>query len=111
DAWAEKELLLFAPESNVFGIDRLPDKIGTPHDAIELGAREPDDDRRNLDRFAYDPARKRLKNERGGDVAADPALLNMGKLGALSSQAHAHYGLADVEFSSDPEVLKKDPRR
>lgn len=106
DAWAEKELLLLSPEANVFGIDRLPDPVKTSLEAIELGAREPDDDRRNRDRFAYDAERKRIDN-----TPADPAILNMGKLGALSSQAHAHYGLAEVSFSSDPAVLKSDPRR
>ena len=47
----------------------------------------------------------------GNLVPADPALLNIGKLGFLSSQAHAHYGLPQLQFSDDPEMLKTDPRR
>src|SRR5438874_674931 len=35
DAWAEKELLLFAPEANVLGIDRLPDARPAIIDVIE----------------------------------------------------------------------------
>lgn len=105
DAWAMKELLQLSPAAEVLGIDRLPPPTATLLEVIETGARQPDDDRRNRDRFAYDAARKQLSGP------ADPAILNMGKLGALSSQAHAHYGLAQVELSSDPEVLKSDPRR
>lgn len=105
DAWAMKELLSLSPAAEVLGIDRLPPPAATFGEVIEAGARQPDDDRRNRDRFAYDAARKQLSGP------ADPAILNMGKLGALSSQAHAHYGLAQVELSADPEVLKNDPRR
>jgi hypothetical protein len=111
DAWAEKELLLFSPAANVFGIDRMPADVSTMLAAVEIGAREPDDDWRNRERLGYDANRKALRDKEGADVPADPAILNMGKLGALSSQAHAHYGLAHVTFSDDPDVLKKDPRR
>lgn len=111
DAWAMKELLLMAPEANVFGIDRLPERSGSIRDLIELGARQPDDDYRNRDRYAYDRERKKLLDADGKPIPADPALLNMGKLGALSSQAHAHYGLPQLEFSADSDVLKSEPRR
>lgn len=111
DAWAEKELLLFSPEAQVFGIDRPAPRLPTILDLVEAGSREPDDDRRNRDRLGYDAKRTKLKDADGHDVPADPALLNMGRLGALSSQAHAHYGLASVPLSSDPDVLKEDPRR
>jgi hypothetical protein len=111
DAWAEKELLLMAPQANVFGIDRLPERTGTIRETIELGARQPDDDYRNRDRYAYDRDRRKMLDAAKNEVPADPALLNMGKLGALSSQAHAHYGLAEVEFSAETEVLKSEPRR
>jgi hypothetical protein len=113
DAWAEKELLLLAPTAQVFGIDRpsLKDGAGTLLDLLVQGTREPDDDYRNRERLGYDAERQPLRDRRGQPVPADPALLNMGKLGALSSQAHAHYGLAQVEFSEDPEVLKREPRR
>jgi hypothetical protein len=35
----------------------------------------------------------------------------MGALEGLSSQAHAHYGLARLRFSSNPLILWRDPRR
>ena len=68
-------------------------------------------DQRNRERLAYDADRKPLRDKKGQPVPADPALLNFGKLGFLSSQAHAHYGLPQLQFSDDPEVLKTDPRR
>jgi hypothetical protein len=111
DGWAEKELLLFSPTFEVFGIDRFPSGLTTLLSAVEVGSREPDDDKRNRDRLAYDANRMKLADAKGADVPADPALLNMGRLGVLSSQAHAHYGLADLSLSDDPAVLKTDPRR
>lgn len=111
DAWAEKELLLLAPDKVVVGIDRV-DLAGTSLlDVAARSSRTPDDDLRNVDRYAYGPDRKRLLDADGEAVPADPAILNMGKLGSLSSQAHAHYGLADVELSEDSAVLQEDPRR
>lgn len=114
DAFAEKQLLLFAAGSKVIGIDRTDPTIpagGTLLDTLSRGSSHPDEDYRNRERYAYDDKRQPRKLATGELVPADPALLNMGKLGALSSQAHAHYGLAQVEFSDDPEVLKNDPRR
>jgi hypothetical protein len=117
DVWAEKELLLLSPAATVEGIDTTtvpPDSSGaapTLLSVASVGATQPDNDFRNRDRLAYDADRKPLVDSFGRQVAADPALLNLGKLGVLSSQAHAHYGLADVQFSDDPEVLKSDPRR
>jgi hypothetical protein len=111
DAWAFKEFLLFGAGSTVNGIDKFDALGGSQLDLLFQAARQPDDDFRNRDRLAYDANRQPLKGPDGKDVPADPALLNMGKLGALSSQAHAHYGLAQVEFSSDAEVLKADPKR
>jgi hypothetical protein len=106
DNFALKELLLYSPEARVVGID--DSKIGGEDlaDIAALASRSPDDDFRNRDRLAHDADRKPLDG-----VPADPAILNMGKLGALSSQAHAHYGLPPLEFSSDPSVLQSDPRR
>jgi len=114
DDWAFKYFLLFEPASRVFGIDRLDERLAPSApllDLVALGARETDEDWRNRERIAYSPKRQPLKDAKGGPVPADPAILNMGRLGSLSSQAHAHYGLAQVELSDDPEVLKKDPRR
>ena len=114
DDWAFKYFLLFEPNAKVYGIDRLNERIAPTSrliDLLALAAREPDEDWRNRERLGYSPQRQPLKDKKGEPVPADPALLNMGKLGSLSSQAHAHYGLAQVEFSDDPEVLKQDPRR
>jgi hypothetical protein len=114
DDWAFKYFLLFEPNAKVYGIDRLNERIAPTTrqiDLLALAAREPDEDWRNRERLAYSPQRQPLKDPKGAPVPADPALLNMGKLGSLSSQAHAHYGLAQVEFSDDPDVLQKDPRR
>lgn len=114
DDWAFKYFLQFEPSAKVYGIDRLNERINATTrliDLMALAAREPDEDWRNRERLAYSPQRQPMKDAKGAPVPADPALLNMGKLGSLSSQAHAHYGLAQVEFSEDPEVLKKEPRR
>jgi hypothetical protein len=117
DAWAYKEFLELAPEATVQGIDAITlpaDRVFggmSLLDVAAIGSKQPDDDFRNRDRFAYDADRKRISDANGNPVAVDPALTNMGNLGSLSSQAHAHYALADVEFSDDPEVLKTDPRR
>lgn len=114
DDWALKSFLLLEPGARIYGIDRLDERLGASARLLDLVAqasRHPDEDWRNRERLAYDPQRTPIKDKKGAAVPADPAILNMGKLGALSSQAHAHYGLAQVEFSPDPEVLKIDPRR
>ena len=106
DAYSEKELLLFSQEANVYGIDRVDVVAPEMLDVLAEAAREPDDDRRNRDRLAHGPDRSPIAG-----VPADPAILNMGRIGMLSSQAHAHYGLKQIEFSEDSEVLKSDPPR
>ena len=114
DDWALKSFLLLEPGARVYGIDRLDERLAPSARFLDLvahGSRHPDEDWRNRERLAYDGKRQGIKDKKGGAVPADPAILNMGKLGALSSQAHAHYGLAQVEFSPDPDVLKSDPRR
>jgi hypothetical protein len=114
DAFAEKQLLLFSAGASVIGIDRvdpLMPKDPTLLEVVARGSSHPDEDYRNRDRLAYDQKRQPLKDKSGNLVPADPALLNMGSLGLLSSQAHAHYGLAQVEQSDDPKVLQTDPRR
>ena len=114
DAFAQKQLLLFSAGANVIGIDRTDATIpkdGTLLDTLARGSAHPDEDYRNRERYAYDAKRQPLRTSSGEFMPADPAMLNMGKLGTLSSQAHAHYGLAQVEQSDDPEVLKNDPRR
>lgn len=114
DAFAEKQFLQFSATSKVMGIDAVDERLKpgmTLLEVLAIGAAQPDDDWRNRERLAYDDKRVPLKDKFGQPVPADPALLNMGRLGALSSQAHAHYGLAQVEFSGDADVLKREPRR
>ncbi len=114
DDWAFKAFLLLEPGARVYGIDRLDERLANNArllDFVSQASRHPDEDWRNRERLAYDGKRVAIKDSKGGPVPADPAILNMGRLGALSSQAHAHYGLAQVEFSPDPDVLKTDPRR
>lgn len=114
DAFAQKQLLAFAAGSQVIGIDTVDKRLGptsTVLDVMSVGAGQPDEDWRNRERLAYDAKREPIKDKFGQPVPADPALLNMGRLGGLSSQAHAHYGLAQVEFSGDSDMLKSEPRR
>lgn len=106
DRWALKELLLLNPDKEVWGFDRFDLDAPSELELLAQASRQPDDDHRNRERLAHDADRK----PRAG-VPADPALLNMGRLGALSSQAHAHYGLKQLQFSEDSEVLKADPPR
>jgi hypothetical protein len=113
DAWALKELLALHGGAEVTGIDRPPSAT-TIEQLLADGAAQPDTDERNVGRVAYElhaGRRTPMRDRYGRPVPFDPSLLNMGRLGDVSSQAHAHYGLARVELSSDPDVLKKDPRR
>ena len=111
DGWAWKEFLGLTPEARVVGVDVLPDG---PADARLLAARSsrlPDDDERNVERFAHDPERRVRRDASGKPIPLDPAQLHMGALTGLSSQAWAHYGLPKLAFSDSPDVLKADPRR
>jgi hypothetical protein len=113
DRWAFKEFLALNPAAEVLGIDALPPLSGAPtvRELMANSARGPDDDKRNQERFAYDPDRKVRKDPWDNPLPADPAQLHMGNLKGLSSQGHAHYGLPRLAFSDSPDVLKKDPRR
>ena len=113
DAWAFKEFLALDPAADVFGIDRLPEPGTVPsvRALLALGSRQPDDDRRNQSRFAYDAERRVRRDPYGQPVPADPAQLAMGALTGNSSQAHAHYGLPRLVFSDSADVLKTEPRR
>ena len=73
------------------------------------GSAQPDIDRRNQNRFAYDERRNPLLAPDGRRVPADPTALNMGAASGIASQAHAHYQLAADKPSDDPEVLKTEP--
>ncbi len=111
DAWAWKEFLGLTPEARVVGVDVLPERPSDARLLLSLCSRFPDDDRRNVERFAHDPDRRVRRDAAGRPLPLDPAQLDMGALTGLSSQAWAHYGLPRVAFSDAPEVLKADPRR
>jgi hypothetical protein len=111
DPWAFKELLGLTPEARVTGIDLPPGPELDPREVAALGSRDPDADRRNQDRYAHAPDRAVRRDAWGRPLPADPAQLDMGQLSGLSSQAHAHYGLPQLDFSEEPAVLKSDPRR
>ena len=111
DAWAWKEFLGLTPEARVVGVDVLPDGPADARLLAAVSSRLPDDDERNVERFAHDPDRRVRRDPSGRPVPLDPSQLDMGALTGLSSQAWAHYGLPKVEFSDSPDVLKADPRR
>ena len=111
DGWAWKEFLGLTPEATVVGVDVVPEGPADARLLLALSSRLPDDDRRNVERFAHDPDRRVRRDAAGKPIPLDPAQLDMGALTGLSSQAWAHYGLPKVEFSDSPEVLKTDPRR
>ncbi len=111
DAWAWKELLGLTPEARVVGLDVPPAASGSARELLAVASRLPDEDRRNVERFAHAADRHVLRDAAGKPVPLDPAQLDMGALTGLSSQAWAHYGLPDVAFSDSPDVLKTDPRR
>jgi hypothetical protein len=114
DVFALKQLLLLSPQQTTFGIDRTDERLASGKTLLEVAALatgHPDEDWRNRERLAYDDKRHPIKDKYSQPVPADPSLLNMGKLGALSSQAHAHYGLPQLQFSDEPSVLQTEPRR
>jgi len=112
DAWSFKLFLGLNPDKKVAGIDESALRTGPDGAAIyALASRLPDDDWRNRDRFLHDEARQVVKGPYGQPLPDDPATLEMGGLTGLSSQAHAHYQLPKLQFSDDPDVLKKEPRR
>ena len=112
DAWVLKQFLALNPDKRIAGLDDTPLPGGSDGAGVyALASRLPDDDERNRDRFRHDERRAVVQGPYGTPLPDDPATLEMGGLTGLSSQAHAHYQLADVPLSDDPEVLKKDPRR
>jgi hypothetical protein len=112
DAWEWKRFLGLNPDKSIAGLDETALPTGDdPRELFAQASRLPDDDYRNRARFRHDASRKVLQDPYGSPLPEDPATLEMGGLDGLSSQAHAHYGLPHLQFSDDPEVLKKDPRR
>ncbi|MEW5854247.1 MAG: hypothetical protein AB2A00_36070 [Myxococcota bacterium] len=111
DSVAFKTLLGLNERRALNGFDKTEGLPGTALQAIQKGSSQPDSDWRNRERLAHGPDGQPLKLVDGREVPLDPLVLNMGNATGLSSQAHAHYGLADVQLSSDADVLKTDPRR
>jgi len=111
DAWAWKELLGLTPEASVKGLDVLPAPVADARAVAARASRDPDDDKRNVERFAHDERRAVRRDATGRPLPADPAQLDMGALTGLSSQAHAHYGLPRLDFSDSPSVLRQEPWR
>lgn len=112
DAWAFKEFLLLDPAATVHGFDPTPDgRRRTPRLALlQQASRWPDDDARNRNRYLRDASHAIVRDPAGRPLPDDPATLEMGGLSGPSSQGHAHYGLLPGPLSSDPRVLKADPR-
>ena len=114
DARALRELLSLAgdPERRIWGFDRTNPAPGQRlGDVLSAAGGQPDTDKRNQSRFAYDAAGEPVLDRHGRKIPFDPAALNMGNREGLSSQAHAHDGLLPGPYTDDPEVLKTDPPR
>jgi len=111
DAYNVKRLFGLNPDKTVAGIDDAPLPAGDAAAAYALASRLPDDDFRNRNRYRHGADRAVLRTATGEPLPEDPATLEMGSVTGLSSQAHAHYQLARLTFSDDPDVLKKEPRR
>ncbi|MEI7704602.1 MAG: hypothetical protein WCK73_08375 [Deltaproteobacteria bacterium] len=111
DPWAWKQFLGLTAEARVVGLDVPPAPAPDGRTLLALSSRLPDEDRRNVERFAHAPDRHVLRDDKGLPLPLDPAQLDMGALTGLSSQAWAHYGLPRLAFSDSPDVLKTEPRR
>jgi len=97
------------PKFQVEGFDRLTCDDRT--DAVELLAREsvrPDDDGRNRERLAYSADGRSIAGT-AGPFPEEPAVLDIGGLEGLASQAHAHYAMASEGLTADPWALWTDP--
>ncbi len=92
DTWTWKQVFQLAPTARVFGIDRLDVRATSNLVLIAEASRQPDVDRRNRDRLAFDTRRRPFLDSLGSPVPADPAMLEFGRLGDSSSQLHAHRG-------------------
>ena len=111
DPWALKEWLMLDPVGAVWGIDQFPSSSQTRGHTWALGARHPDDDRRNTDRFLYGADRKSILDHAGDPISYDPMITAMGGPTGISSQAHAHYQLIPEPRTDDPAILKTEPWR
>jgi hypothetical protein len=111
-AQALRALLAFNmdPKKHIYSIDRSHSEALSARALVVGGSSMPDRDGRNRARFAFE-GNSPVLDKNGQPVPHDPSTLNMGRSEGLSSQAHAHYGLPDYEFSDDPQVLKEQPER
>lgn len=111
DAFAVKGFLDLTrnPAFRVNGFDFLDCRA--ERDAAELVREEsvrPDDDGRNQARIAMAADGTPLRGD-DGPYPEDPAVMDLGGLEGLSSQAHAHYALASAGLSANPLTLWRQP--
>lgn len=111
DLWAMKDFLGFAADKPLLGFDAPVPAAARLGALLQAAARAPDDDRRNQDRFAHDAARQVRRDRFGQELPGDPAQLDISGRTGIPSQSYAHYGLPEVARSTDPDVLKREPRR
>jgi hypothetical protein len=111
DVAAFKRLMQFNSTTPVNGWDKAEGLPGSPMKVLQVASGQPDTDKRNMDRLALDDKGAPRTLPDGRKVPEDPIVLNMGNVTGRSSQAHAHYGLMDAVFTTDPEMLRTDPRR
>ncbi|MBM4386681.1 MAG: hypothetical protein FJ088_03020, partial [Deltaproteobacteria bacterium] len=98
--------------NQIFGIDKVKCiGVTTVRETLVFASVQPDEDFRNMNRFAYDGKRKPILDEDGGHVTRDPMILNMGNSEGLSSQAHAHYFLPPLGLASEIRLLITNPAR
>ncbi|MBL6976276.1 MAG: hypothetical protein ISR64_11135 [Deltaproteobacteria bacterium] len=97
------------PEFRVNGFDFLA--CNPVRDGAELVREEsvrPDDDGRNQARIAMAQDRSPLGGTHG-PYPEDPAVMDLGGLEGLASQAHAHYTLASHGLTASPVALWRQP--
>ena len=99
-----------SPAHPVQGFDVIACEPGrSAADWIAAAAVAPDDDGRNQERIAFGSDRN-PRSGTAGPFPEDPAVLDLGGLEGLASQAHAHYSLGP-DLSPYPWLLWTDPAR
>ena len=74
DAWAWKEFLGLTPEARVVGVDVLPSPEPDARTVAALASRLPDDDKRNVERFAHDADRRVRRDGAGKPIPLAEAI-------------------------------------
>jgi hypothetical protein len=111
DAAAFKEFLALNPQATVWGLDQAPTQPQSLGAILSAAAAAPDRDERNQSRLWRSRQGRAMRLADGSVIPVDPMVLSLGRATGVTSQAHAHYGLAAVPKSEDPSILKADPRR